>query len=93
MDAAEEKGMIWGKFKKDGNHIYFWSPNYDRFSDLANKGLLPGHPYAGESDDGDILVLSDLKAEHMKLITSDSKGVLFDWEYPFFMVRLSDDIN
>jgi len=97
MDSeATDKGMVWGRFKKHGDYIVFWTPDYDRFSDLVNEGLLPGHLDAGESDDmfdSKNIILSGLKPEHMDLITSGSKGVMFEWEYPFFMVRLSDGFD
>lgn len=81
-------------FKKNGDRIVIWVPDYDQFSDLVNEGSLPRHPYAGEQQDYDnFLILSGLKPEHLKLITSDSKGNLFLWEYPSFMVRLSEDID
>lgn len=89
-----DKAFIWGRFIKDGDRIFIWVPDYDRFSDLVNEGALPGHTYAGEQQDYDqFLILSSLKPEHLKLITSDSKGELFHWEYPSFMVRVSDDID
>jgi hypothetical protein len=89
-----DKGFDWGRFKKNGDRVVIWGPDYDHFSDLVNEELLPGHPYAGEQQRYDkFLILSDLKPEHMKLITSDSNGDLFNWEYPSFMVRVSDDID
>jgi hypothetical protein len=93
-ELTDDKGFCWGRFKKDGDHIYFWVPDYDRFTNLVNDGLLPGHPYDGEQRDySKYLILSGLKPEHMDLITSDSKGVLFYWDQPFFMVRISNDID
>jgi hypothetical protein len=95
-DNARDVGMCWGRFEKKGNRIFFWVPDYDRLLGLVKDGLLPGHPYAEGSDDkfdDKFLILSDLKPEHMELITSESKGVLFHWDEPFFMLRLSDDID
>jgi hypothetical protein len=83
-----DKGMVWGRFEKKGDHIFIWIPEHDKFSDLVKDGLLPGHPYAK-----DLLILSGLKPEHLKLITSGSQGMLFHWELPSFMVRVSDDID
>jgi hypothetical protein len=89
---AEDKGMCWGRFEKHGDRIFIWVPDYDRFSGLMNDGLLPGHP--AEDMDGDkILILSNLKPEHLELVTSESKGVLFHWDHPIFMERISDDID
>jgi len=93
-EEADDKGMGWGRFEKYGDRIIIWIPNYKRFSDLVNDGLLPGHPYAGGRSDGNsYCILSGLKPEHMNLITSGSKEMLFEWQYPSFMVRVSDDID
>jgi hypothetical protein len=95
-DNANDVGMCWGRFEKKGDRIFIWVPDYDRFSGLVKDGLLPGHPYAVKSDgefNDKYLILSGLKPEHMKLITSESKGVLFHWDEPLFMVRMSDDID
>ena len=93
-EKPDDKDMFWGRFKKNGDRIVIWIPNYDRFSDLVKNGLLPGHPNTGEQPDNDnYLVLSGVRPEQMDLITSGSKGVLFEWEFPFFMVRVSDHID
>jgi len=92
-EMTPDKGLCWGRFTKDGDYINIWVPDYERFSDLVSNGLLPGHRYLGDSGGDNILILSDLKPEHLELITSESKGVLFHWESPFFMVRVSDNID
>ena len=76
LDNAEDKGFEWARIEKSGDHIFICVPHLDKFSDLVKDGLLPGHPYTGEFGDDNILILSGLKPEHMKLITSESKGVL-----------------
>ena len=89
-----EKGFDWGRFKKNGDRIVIWGPNYDQFSNLVNKGLFPGHFHAAEGWlDSKYLILPGLQPEHVKLVTSESKGELFLWEYPSFMIRISNDID
>jgi hypothetical protein len=95
-DNANDVGMCWGRFERKGDRIFIWIPDYDRFSALVKDGLLPGHFYGVKSDgkfDDKYLILSGLKPEHMKLIASESKGVLFHWDEPLFMLRMSDHID
>ncbi len=65
-----------------GKMIILWSPDYDRFKSLVEKGILPG-----ESTGGDIS-LGLLKSEHLDIIMSEKEGVLFDWKDPVILIRL-----
>jgi hypothetical protein len=76
---------LWGRLEKDEGKILFWLPGVEKFRQLVEEGLLPGEIVEG----GDV-VLGQLGAEHLKLITSGEKGVLFEWEAPMILRRLED---
>lgn len=66
---------------ESGKSIILWSPDYDKFKPLVEKGILPG-----EATGGDIS-LGLLKSEHLDLIVSEKEGVLFDWKHPVVLIR------
>lgn len=72
----------WLVRNEGGKMIILWSPDYDKFKSLVEKGILPG-----ESAGGDIS-LGLFKPEHLDLITSEKEGVLFDWKHPVVLIRL-----
>ena len=83
-DDEKENRFIWGRIKKDASQIIVWPPDASKISEMVKAGSLPGT--VGE--DGDV-TLGDLKAEHLSLIKSDDKGILFDWTEPIILIRLS----
>ncbi len=65
-----------------GKMIILFSPDYDKFKSLVEKGILPGEAAGGD------ISLGLLKSEHLDLITSEKEGVLFDWKDPVVLIRL-----
>jgi hypothetical protein len=80
-DHPERETYLWGQINKNGNRILIWAPDHEKFKDLVEKGLLPG-----KAED-DAVILGDLKPEHYAIISSDSSGVLYDWENPIVLIR------
>ena len=73
----------WGRIEnQDGRVIILWEPDAYRFRVLVEEGILPGTVGNGS------IILGDLTAEHMELITTSSEGVLFDWDDPMILFRI-----
>ena len=75
---------VWAIIKKSRKMLFIWLPNEERFKKLVEAEILPGE--VKES----AVILGDLKPEHMKIITSDERRSLFDWEDPLVLIKLSD---
>lgn len=76
--------FLWGRIKQEASQIILWFPDVAKISALVKAGSLPG-----TVDEGGDVTLGDLKAEHLSLIMSDDKGILFDWTDPLVLIRLS----
>jgi len=83
QDKDNPKRYGWGRIKKDGQQVVVWLPDSVKFKTLVKEGQLPGRI---ENDD---VVLGDLTSEHLKLITSETEGVLFEWDKPIVFRRFS----
>lgn len=75
---------VWARIKKEKNMILIWLPNEEKFKTLIETNILPGEIKNG------MTILGDLKPEHMKVITSEAKCPLFDWERPLVLIKMSD---
>jgi len=75
---------VWAIIKKSRKTIFIWLPNEDRFKKLVETKTFPGEVKNGT------LILTDLKPEHMKIITTDERSSLFDWEDPLVLIKLSE---
>jgi hypothetical protein len=89
MKEEDEKTVadsvyVWAIIKKSTKIILIWLPNEERFKKLIEAKTLPGEIKK------DMVVLGDLKPEHMKIITSEERSLLFDWEDPLVLIKLSD---
>jgi hypothetical protein len=82
-DAANNL-YVWAIIKKSQRTIFIWLPNEERFKKLIETKTLPGE--VKEST----VVLNELKPEHMKIITTDERSSLFDWEDPLVLIKLND---
>jgi hypothetical protein len=51
---------------------------------MVQNGVLPGTV----DENGDI-TLGELSADHIKVITSETRGVLFNWDDPIVFIRLT----
>lgn len=72
---------LWGRIKKEKNLILFWLPKVSKFRELIASKVFPG-----EANKESVL-LKNLKPEHMKILVSEEKGILFDWESPIIFIR------
>ena len=59
-----------------------WSPDETLFKQLMKAGVFPGKV------DGDEVILDELKPQHLKIITSGERGVLFSWDKPTVFVKV-----
>jgi len=82
-NTREEKGRgyVWGRIQNQDRQIVIWSPDDRLFAQAVKDGVLPGRI------DGDEVILGDLKPQHLKIITSNEKGVLFSWNKPSIFVK------
>lgn len=74
---------VWARIKKERNMILIWLPDEEKFRKLIEAHILPGEIKNG------MTILGDLKPEHMKAITSEEKGLLFDWERPLVLIKVN----
>lgn len=74
------------RVRNEDDIILAWAPDPTRFKQLVDDGKLPG---TLEGRDKDIVHLQAMKLEHLKLIASEREGVLFDWETPIVLHRIS----
>jgi hypothetical protein len=81
----EDSSYIWIKVKKDGEKITAWIPDANKFKTLVREGKLPGRIV----DNGDVY-LDDLAPKHVEIITTETEGVLFDWQNPSIAMRLPE---
>ena len=88
----EDPGYFWGRIKKDDNSITLWDPDISKFRALVTEGVLPGEAKKSGKDnehDSDV-ILGELTAEHLRIIVSEEKGVLFDWDDPLVLLKILD---
>lgn len=65
--------------------LVIWMPHADRFRRAIERGHLPGR--IAEEEAGDPVYLGTLTADHYRLITESTEGVLMDWDEPVVLVR------
>ena len=82
-EEEEDQHYAWVRLEnQEGEIILIWVPDEGKFEALVKGAVLPG-----TIENGDV-ILGELTAEHMELITTSSKGVLFDWENPMIFLRI-----
>lgn len=74
-------GYLFAKIKKEKDYIVIWLPMAEKFSGLVGKKILPGRV------EKESVTLGELEPQHLKIIMSGEKGLLFDWENPLFIIR------
>jgi hypothetical protein len=86
----EEPGAFsWLRVERVGETILAWSPDFSRFEELVDEGILPGEVRSrGDPMGGGQVVLDTLTEEHLDIITGSSQGVLFDWDEPVAAFRV-----
>ncbi len=82
-DGKNETGQnyLFARVKKQKNHILVWLPRAEKFAALVEGKILPGRAVK------ETVTLGELKPEHVKIIVSEEKGLLFDWENPFVLMK------
>ncbi len=83
-DKDNPEQYLWGRIKQDGRQVIFWVPDSEKFKTLVEEGKLPG-----KIEDNNVL-LGNLTSEHLKLITSEATGILFEWDEPIVFRRKGD---
>jgi hypothetical protein len=79
--ATDVVGYSWGRLKKDGNTLIVWMPDHDKFESLVDEGILPGDTRSTD------VHLGILESSHYAVITSEQRGVLFEWDNPIIFRR------
>lgn len=80
-DNGPSRGYLWGRIKNEDRQMIVWIPDDKAFAPLVKSGVFPG------KIEGDDIILDELKAEHLKIITSGERGVLFQWDKPAVFVK------
>ena len=83
-EDENQSQFLWGRIKKRNNQIIIWTPSVSKIAALVKDGSLPG-----TVDDGGDVMLGNLTANHLTLITSEDKDVLFEWEDPLVVIRIA----
>jgi hypothetical protein len=83
-DKDQTKGYTWGRIKNEDRQIILWLPDDKIFKRLVKDGVFPG------KIDGDDVLLEELKPQHLKIITSGERGVLFEWDKPAVFVKVGN---
>ncbi len=83
-DKGQTRGFAWGRIKNEDRQIILWLPDDKIFKRLVKDGVFPGKL------DGDDLILDELKPQHLKIITSGERGVLFEWDKPAVFVKVGN---
>lgn len=78
------RGYVWGRIRNEDGQIIVWSPDETLFKQLMKEGVFPGKV------DGDEVILDELKPQHLKIITSGERGVLFSWDKPTVFVKVGN---
>ena len=82
-DKDNPKRYLWGRIKQDEQQVVVWVPDSEKFQALVEEGKLPG-----KIEDSDV-ILGNLTSDHLKLITSKTESVLFEWDEPIIFRRFS----
>jgi hypothetical protein len=75
---------VWARVRNQDKQITIWAPDLKKFKSLVSTGVLPG------TMRGNDVILGDLKPSHLKLIMSGRRGLLFDWDDPLALVKVSN---
>ncbi len=78
------RGYVWGRIRNEDRQIVVWTPDDKLFYQLIKDGVFPGKIESGD------VILEELKPQHLKIITSGEKGVLFSWDRPSVFVKVGN---
>ena len=83
IENKEKPGQYaWGRIKNEGKLAMIWFPNADKVENLIKQKKLTGKLIK----DQDIL-LQALTPKQLDLVSSDSQGLVLDWENPVILHR------
>jgi hypothetical protein len=82
-ELSDQDGYFWGRIKREGRMIVVWWPNPEEFRELVNAGRLAG------TTSGSSVILRDLTPDHLALITGQTHRILFKWDEPLVLFKLS----
>lgn len=83
-EEDKDRGFIWARIKNEDRQIIVWPPDDKSFAQCVKDGVFPGRL------DGNEVILDDLKPQHLKIITSGERGVLFAWDKPAVFVKVGN---
>ena len=84
-EPEQNERYLLGRLRKGEGLIMIWLPDAPKLEALVEEGILPGTVEHGS------VILGELTAEHMELITTSAEGVLFEWESPVgLLLRIED---
>lgn len=78
------RGYVWGRVQNEDRQIIVWSPDDRLFAQAVKDGIFPGRV------EGNEVILGNLKPQHLKIITSTERGVLFSWDKPSIFVKVGN---
>ena len=80
--VEDVSGFLWSRLGREGDEVILWWPRAEALARLVEAGLLPG-----AVEEGDV-TLERLEAEHLAILVSEDRGVLYDWDAPMVFRRL-----
>ena len=80
-ESERNERYLWGRLQNGDGLIGIWLPDAAKFEALIEEGILPGTVENGS------VILGELTAEHMELITTSEEGVLWEWGKPLILFR------
>ena len=83
-EEDKDRGYIWGRIKNEDRQIIIWPPDDGLFAQCVKEGVFPGKL------DANAIILDELKPQHLKIITSGGRGVLFSWDKPTVFVKVGN---
>ena len=81
-EEEKGRGYVWGRIRNEDRQIVLWLPADKVFKQLIKEGVFPGKV------EGDDVLLDELQPQHLKLIMSGDRGILFDWDKPVVFVKV-----
>jgi hypothetical protein len=83
-EPSKGRGYVWGRIKNEDRQIIVWTPDDKSFKQSLKDNVFPG------KIDGDEVILEELKPQHLKIIISGERGVLFSWDKPSVFVKVGN---
>ena len=81
-DDDKSNEYLWGRIKNEHGQILVWAPDIAAFRRLVEGGVLPGKVARSS------VVLENLKPEHLKILTSGERGILYRWDEPVVLRKM-----